>query len=169
MSFLNIGKEKEKKDEPKTLKRIKEVNIEVAKNGEIEEKTVIVSKAPLGKWKKLSDSFQKLLNILPEVLASKGLTEQEELEAYFSNVTQQEILMLLPDIMEVAFDEVMKILALGTNKDKKFMEKYVGLDEAVDILDGIIEVNRLLKVVEKGKNLMSLLGRKKSQKKTSGK
>jgi|GEM_PF-2705527 hypothetical protein len=150
----------------KSISRVKEINIDVIKNGEVEERKIVVSKAPLGNWKKLTDSIQKLMNLLPEVLEEeKGLESQEELEQYFDQMTMQDILLLLPDMMEVAFDEVMNLLALGSDKDSKFMEKYVGMDEAIDIFEAIVEVNNLVKVAEKGKNLLNLLNRRKVQKK----
>jgi hypothetical protein len=150
----------------KSISRVKEINIDVIKNGEVEERKIVVSKAPLGNWKKLTDSIQKLMNLLPEVLEEeKGLESQEELEQYFDQMIMQDILLLLPDMMEVAFDEVMNLLALGSDKDSKFMEKYVGMDEAIDIFEAIVEVNNLVKVAEKGKNLLNLLNRRKVQKK----
>ncbi|MCF8002442.1 MAG: hypothetical protein K9K76_11390 [Halanaerobiales bacterium] len=148
----------------KSITRIKRIKIDVVKNNEVEEKEVIVSKAPLGNWKRLTDSIQKLMNLLPEVLEEKGLESQEELEQYFDQMTMQDILLLLPDMMEVAFEETMNLLSIGTDKDAKFMEKYAGMDEAIDIFEAIVEVNNLVKVVEKGKNLMNLLSRKRPQK-----
>lgn len=155
--MINIPEPRGGKIMAKSLERIKEVNIDVIENGEVTQETITVKKAPLGNWKRLTDSMQKLLNLLPGVLEEKGLEEKEELEQYFENMTQQDVLMLLPDMMEVAFEEVIKILALGTDKDAEYMKEKVGLDEAVGILEAIIEVNNLTKVVEKGKNMMNLL------------
>jgi len=142
----------------KTLGRIKKVDIEIVEDGEVKKETITVSKAPLGKWKSLTDSAKKLLNLLPEVLEEKGIEGKEEYEAYFEQMGTDDVIMLLPDMLEVAFDEVMKILALGSDHDAEYMKEKVGLDEAVEIFETIIEVNNLVKVVEKGKNLMNLLG-----------
>ena len=149
----------------KSISRIQKVKIDKVKDGEVKEDTIIITKAPLGQWKKITDSLQTLLELLPEVLEEKGLTEKEELEQYFENMTQQDIMMLLPDMMDVALEETMKLLAIGTDKDAKYIEKFVGIDETLDILEAIIEVNGLAKAVEKGKNLMNLLNGRNVQEK----
>lgn len=149
----------------KSIERIKKVKIDKVKDGEVKEDTVVISKAALGEWKKITDSFQKLLNVLPEVLEEKGLTEKEELEEYFAQMTQEDIIRLLPDIMDVALEETAKLLAVGSDKDGSYIEKFVGIDEAMDILEAIIEVNNLIKAVEKGKNLISLLNGRNVQEK----
>ncbi|MFW6327555.1 MAG: hypothetical protein ACOC2F_04515 [Bacteroidota bacterium] len=145
----------------KTLSRIKEIEITVIEQQEegFAEKNLIitVAKVPLGKWKQLTDNINTLLNLLPEVLEEQGLTEKEELERYFEQISTQDVLMLLPDMMEVAFDEVINILAMGTDVDRDLIAEQVGIDEALEILEAIIEVNNLVKVVEKGKNMMNLL------------
>lgn len=149
----------------KSISRIQKVKIDKVKDGEVKEDTIIITKAPLGQWKKITDSLQTLLELLPKVLEEKGLTEKEELEQYFENMTQQDAMMLLPDMMDVALEETMKLLAIGTDKDAKYIEKFVGIDETLDILEAIIEVNGLAKAVEKGKNLMNLLNGRNVQKK----
>jgi len=141
----------------KSLARIKNIEIEIIKGNEVVTKTIKVKKAPLGNWKRLTDSAKKILNILPEVLEAKGIEEKEEMEAYFEQMTTEDVLLLLPDMLEVAFEEVINILSLGTDCDTKFLKEKVGADEALELFEAVIEVNNLVKVVEKGKNLMNLL------------
>ncbi|MFW5916452.1 MAG: hypothetical protein ACOCTM_03160 [Bacteroidota bacterium] len=146
----------------KTLSRIREVDITVIEKKEdgFEEQimTVTVIKAPLGDYKRLSDCLKNLLNLLPEVLAEKGLESKEEFENYFNQMTTRDAIMLLPDMMGAAFDEVIKLLSLGTDAEVEELKEKVGIDEAMELFEAIIEVNKLIKVVEKGKNLMNLLG-----------
>lgn len=143
----------------KTLERVKKVSITtvVELDGDIEERvmTVTVKKAPLGKWKRLTDSIKKLFELLPEILEKKGV---EDPEKYIEKMGPQDLLMLIPDMLEVATEEVINILALGADTEPEYIEKHVGLDEAIEIFEAIIEVNNLIKVVEKGKNLMALWG-----------
>ena len=137
----------------KTLSRIKKVDIEIVEDNEIKEETIVVKKAPLGRWKKITDSIKVLFDLLPEVLEDQGV---KDIESYLLEMSEQDIIMLLPDMIEVATDEVFNLLSLGAGVDKKFIEEKVGLDEAVELFEAIVEVNKLMKVVEKAKNIMNL-------------
>ena len=64
--------------------------------------------------------------------------------------------MLIPDMLEFAVDEIINVLAIGTGLSTEYIEEKVGLDETIDLLEAIIEVNGIVKVVEKGKNLKNL-------------
>lgn len=147
----------------KTLSRIKKVDITtiIESNGDIEERTrtIKVKKAPLGKWKQLTDNVKVLFDLLPEVLEEKGIENPQE---YMMQMSEKEIISYLPDMFRVATDEVIDILSLGTGVDVKTLENEVGIDEAVELFEAVIEVNNLVKVVEKGKNLMKLLKNIKS-------
>lgn len=142
----------------KTLSRIKKVDITTVIDSDdgIEEKTrtIKVKKAPLGKWKQLTDNVKVLFDLLPEVLEEKGIENPQE---YMMQMSEKEIISYLPDMFRVATDEVIDILSLGTGVDVETLEKEVGIDEAVELFEAVVEVNNLVKVVEKGKNLMKLL------------
>ena len=139
----------------KTLERIKTVSITNIVEGQEKVDKITIVKAGLGKWKKLTDSIKKLFELLPEILEKKGI---EDTEKYIEKMGMQDLLLLLPDMLEVAAEEIINILALGADTEPKYIEKHVGLDEAIEIFEAIIEVNKLVKVVEKGKNLMALWG-----------
>jgi hypothetical protein len=142
----------------KTLSRIKKVDITTIIDSDdgIEEKTrtIKVKKAPLGKWKQLTDNVKVLFDLLPEVLEEKGIENPQE---YMMQMSEKEIISYLPDMFRVATDEVIDILSLGTGVDVETLENEVGIDEAVELFEAVVEVNNLVKVVEKGKNLMKLL------------
>lgn len=142
----------------KTLSRIKKVDITtvIESDDGVEEKarTIKVKKAPLGKWKQLTDNVKVLFDLLPEVLEEKGIENPQE---YMMQMSEKEIISYLPDMFRVATDEVIDILSLGTGVDIETLEKEVGIDEAVELFEAVVEVNNLVKVVEKGKNLMKLL------------
>ena len=142
----------------KTLSRIKKVDITtvIESDDGIEEKTITikVKKAPLGKWKRLTDNVKVLFDLLPEVLEEKGIENPQE---YMMQMSEKEIISYLPDMFRVATDEVIDMLSLGTGVDVETLENEVGIDEAVELFEAVVEVNNLVKVVEKGKNLMKLL------------
>lgn len=147
----------------KTLSRVKKVDITIVieSDDDIEERirTIKVKKAPLGKWKQLTDNVKVLFDLLPEVLEKEGIKNPQE---YMMQMNEKEILSYLPDMFRVATDEVIDILSLGTGVKVETLENKVGIDEAIELFEAVIEVNNLIKVVEKGKNLMKLLKNIKS-------
>ena len=144
---------KEEIDLSKTLSRIKKVDIEVIKGDEIKKETIIIKKAALGQWKMLTSSIKKLFEMLPEMLKAKGIDNPQK---YIEQIEIEDLLQLIPDLLEFATDEFINVLAIGTGLDVNFIEENVGLDEAIELAEAIIEVNNLFQVVEKGKNLMGL-------------
>ena len=143
----------------KTLSRMKSVEIIVIEDGQEKIEKIHILKATLGKWKRLTSSIKKIFELLPEIIKRKGF---EDPQVFMEQMTVQDLFLLIPDIMEVATDEFINILALGTDLEKEYIEEKIGLDETIDILEAIIEVNNLIKVVDKGKNLISLWGGMKS-------
>lgn len=137
----------------KTLSRIKTVDITVIEDGKERVEKITAHKVALGKWKRLITSTRKLFKLVPEVLKDQGI---EDPQAYIDQMDLQDLLLLIPDMLEVAADECINVLALGANLEAEYIEENVGLDEAVDLFEAIIEVNNLIKVVETGKNLMTL-------------
>ena len=55
----------------KTLGRMKIVEITYVEDGQEKTDRVTVEKAPLGKWKQLTESINNLLEVLPEILKKK--------------------------------------------------------------------------------------------------
>ena len=137
----------------KTIGRLKIVEIIYIEDGQVKTDRVTVSKAPLGKWKQLTESINNLLEVLPEILKKKGV---EDPEKYIEQMGIQDFVMLIPDMLEFAVDEIINVLAIGTGLSIEYIEEKVGLDETIDLLEAIIEVNGIVKVVEKGKNLKNL-------------
>lgn len=144
---------KEEIDLSKTLSRIKKVDIEVIKGDEIKKETIIIKKAALGQWKMLTSSIKKLFEMLPEMLKAKGIDNPQK---YIEQIEIEDLLQLIPDLLEFAAEEFIKIISLGADLDQEYIEEKVGLDETIDIFEAIVEVNNLVKVAEKGKNLMGL-------------
>lgn len=138
--------------------RIKNVEITIVEGERERTEKIKIVKAALGKWKKLIDSVKKLFAILPEVLERKGV---KDTSAFIDEIELSDVILLIPDMLEAATDEVISFLSLGTGLEVEYLEEKVGLDELVDLLEAIIEVNNLIKVVQKGKNLMNLWGGKK--------
>ena len=143
----------------KSLEKVKKIHITeiVELDDDIEERgrTVIVKKAGLGKYKKLSDIIRNLFEMLPNILEEKGIEDPDE---YIEDLEVTELIMMIPDLLMYSIDQLIELICLGTDVEKEFAEKHIGADEAFEILEAIIEVNGLLKVVEKGKNLLNRLG-----------
>ena len=137
----------------KTIGRLKIVEIIYIEDGQVKTDRVTVSKSPLGKWKQLTESINNLLEVLPEILKKKGIDDPEK---YIEQMGIQEFVMLIPDMLEFAVNEIINVLAIGTGLSTEYIEEKVGLDETIDLLEAIIEVNGIVKVVEKGKNLKNL-------------
>lgn len=135
------------------MDRIKKITIDVKENGKYKQEKITVEKVPLGKWKNLIDTVKRLFKVLPEVLEAKGIEDTDE---YMETMTMQDLIMLLPDMLEVAAEEIFNLLSIGSGLSTEYIEEKVGLDEAVELFEAIIEVNNLIKVAEKGKNLISL-------------
>ncbi len=138
-----------------SLNKIKKVKIVYIEDEKEKEKEITVQKAGLGKYKKLSDIFKTIMNIIPEYAEEQGIDDVDE---YIQSMTYIELLNMIPDLLTYSIDQFIDLLILGSDLEKDFAEENLGLDEAFDILDAIIKVNGLIKVVEKGKNLMNRLG-----------
>ena len=139
----------------KTLKKIKNIDIVVIEKEQEKIETVIVKKAGLGKYKQLSDIIQNLFQMLPNILEEKGI---EDPDKYIESLEITELVMLIPELLGNSIDQLIELICLGADIEKKYAEEHIGADEAFEILEAIIEVNGLLKVVEKGKNFMNRLG-----------
>jgi hypothetical protein len=136
----------------KALPRIKVVEITVLDEaGQEQTQQIYVKKAGLGRWKQIINSIKKLFKLLPEFLESQGIDDSEE---FIESLSYMDMIAMIPDIMDMAADEFINLLAMGTELEVDFLKEHVGIDEAVDLVEAIIEVNNLLGAIEKGKNLI---------------
>lgn len=136
----------------KTLPRIKVVEITIIDETSQEQvQKIPVKKAGLGRWKQITNAIKKLINLLPEFLKSRGI---EDLETFIDSLTYTDLIAMIPDILDMAADEFINLLAVGTGLEVEFLEEYVGIDEAMDLVEAIIQVNNIFEAVEKGKNLI---------------
>lgn len=136
----------------KTLPRIKVVEITIIdETGQEQVQKIPVKKAGLGKWKQINNAIKKLINMLPEFLETKGI---EDLETFIDSFSYTDLITMIPDILDMATDEFINLLAVGTGLKVEFLEENVGIDEAVDLVEAIIQVNDIFRAVEKGKNLI---------------
>ena len=136
----------------KTLPRVKVVEITVVdETGQEQVQKVSVKKAGLGRWKQIINAIKKLINMLPEFLQAKGIEDQE---AFIDSLSYTDLIAMIPDILDMAADEFIHLLAIGTGLEVDFLEENVGIDEAVGLVEAIIQVNNIFEAVEKGKNLI---------------
>lgn len=137
----------------KALPRTKVVEISIIDEaGQEQIQKVTVKKAGLGRWKQIINALKKLINMLPEFLKTKGI---EDPEAFIDSLSYTDLIAMIPDILDMAADEFINLLAVGTGLDVEFLEENVGIDEAIELVEAIIQVNDIFGAVEKGKNLIS--------------
>lgn len=105
-------------------------------NGDI----VTLKKLPIKKYSELFLALQEL----PKVF---GKIEGNDSQAMLAN---------LPLILSTATPEVIKIVAIASERDEKYIEE-LGLDEVTDIITAALEVNNYDKIVN---NIKKLTARK---------
>lgn len=104
----------------------------------LDEKTVIVKKLPLGKYAELLAAVKEL----PKHI--QGL----------DTLDNPTIVAKLPQIIAGAFPDFVNIITIATDLKKEEVEE-LGLDEATNIVLGIIEVNRYREVYENIKKALA--------------
>lgn len=134
----------------------REIEVQVA--GE----TITVRKLPLGRVAQLA----QLLDSLPDIVGQ--FTADEELAAVFNGAMIGEnqdfqalgkaVVAALPKLLATAQDFVVRLIVVGAELDRKWVEENVGLDEALELLVAIFTVNNLSAIQKHGKNLMRLFG-----------
>mgnify|MGYP003971268447 CR=1 FL=1 len=102
----------------------------------LENKTIEVNKLPLGKYAELL----KALDELPKKISSLDGLENEE------------ILTKLPIIIADSLPEFIKIICIASPLTEDEVNS-ISLDEAVDVVLGIIKVNNYQGIFDKIKNL----------------
>lgn len=136
----------------KALPRSKVVQITIIdEQGQEKVELITVKKAGLGQWKQIISALKNLLNLLPEFLKSKGV---ENIEEFLDTLSYADLIALIPDILDMAAGEFITLLAVGTGLDIKYLDEKVGIDEAVELVEAILQVNNVFEAVEKGKNLV---------------
>jgi len=127
--------------------------------GTDQERVVQVNKLKLGRAAQLALAFQSL----PERL--KGIVEMPEIQELFGSQNDDvslteiaaQLLRFLPDVLAVASDSVIGILAVGTGLDREELEE-VGLDEGLALLEAVLTVNDLNRIQQTTKNVLGRLG-----------
>jgi hypothetical protein len=140
----------------KSLPKIVEVTLD---DGEV----VKVEKLPLGRAAQLTIALKKLFRRLQEVAQgnteiARALTGAGPLDIGKFAV---QLIDALPDILEVAVEELAGLLAVATGLSEKRL-RALGIAEIMALVEAVIEVNRVSEIVTRGKNMAALLGRGKA-------
>lgn len=111
-----------KKAGNKSLKKVKMVTI-VTDEGE--EKVFKIKKMPLGRYAQAMEELEKI----------PGLVGQ------LTNMETEDIFKQLPKMLATSFGDVVGVLSVATKIEKEFLQEEVDLEEAVDLVQAVIEVN----------------------------
>ena len=139
----------------KSLPKAVEVTLD---DGEV----VKVEKLPLGRAAQLVIALKKLFRRLQEVAQgnaeiARALTGAGPLDIGKFAV---QLIDALPDILEVAVEELASVLAVATGLPEKRVRS-LGIAEIMALVEALVEVNKVSEIVAKGKNMAALLGRAK--------
>lgn len=107
----------------------------------IGEKTVIVKKLTPVKWREMFTVVDNLPGLIIQVMTAP----------------QRDFYMTVIQALDLALDDIIKIVSILTEIDEDYLNKNAGLDEIVEYLTRMVEINRLDKTI---KNIKSLLPRK---------
>lgn len=105
------------------------------------DRRVKIEKLTIVKWRQLFEVVDKLPGLIVQVLSAPK-------EDFYSYVVMA---------LDLAFDEVAKIISVLTGLDVEYIEENVGVDELVEYFAKTIKRNRLEDVA---KNVKSLLPKK---------
>jgi len=105
------------------------------------EKKVTVKKLTPAKWKELFSVVDNLPGLIIQVITSP----------------QSDFYMTVIQAIDLAMDEVIKIVSVLTDIEEGYLKNNAGLDEIVEYITCMVEINRLDTTV---KNLKSLLPKK---------
>ncbi len=123
---------------------------------------VRVEKLPLGRAAQLVIALKKLFRRLQEVAQgnaeiARALTGAGPLDVGKFAV---QLIDCLPDILEVAVEELASVLAVATRLPEKRVRE-LGVAEIMVLVEALVEVNKVSEIVARGKNMAALLGRAK--------
>ncbi|OUN01420.1 MAG: hypothetical protein BAA04_04850 [Firmicutes bacterium ZCTH02-B6] len=130
--------------------------------GTDDEKVVTVEKLPLGRAAALGLAFRGIPAKLEQLRQHEGirkLIDSGQLDNMPLAEVAMKILEFLPELLEVAADAIIDILAVGTGLSREELREKVGLDEATELLAAVIEVNNLGAIQKHLKAAISRLGR----------
>src|SRR5690625_4688884 len=100
-------------------------------------KKVVIKKLTPAKWKELFRTIDTLPGLIVQVMTTK-----------------QDFYMTVIHAIDIAMDEIVKVVSVLTDIDEEYINNNVGLDEIVEFVTKTVEINRLDKTV---KNIKSLL------------
>src|SRR5690625_1081093 len=137
------------------------------------ERTVRVAKLPLGKAASLGLAFRSVVNKISEfrdhealqgLFNPRGDGKEEGTGKDLLDLPMQELALelvnVLPELLHVAAEGVIEILAVGTGLESDELRE-VGLDEASELFLAIVAVNNLEAVQRNLKNVLGRLGLRK--------
>ena len=99
---------------------------------------VEIAKLTPAKWKKLFSTVDMLPGLVIQVIS----TPQED---FYVAVLQA---------LDIALDEVTKVVAILTDVEESYIEENVGLDEIFEYLQRMVKLNRLDTAVKNAKSLL---------------
>jgi hypothetical protein len=108
---------------------------------------VVVKRLALG-------DYAEFLRVLKKLPASLGEFIQGTDSAKLKEMEMAEFMEILPSLIADSWDEFAGLIAVATDKDREFVLKLDGAD-ALDIIDGIMQLNRFSKIVSAVKKMMA--------------
>lgn len=105
------------------------------------DKRVKIKKLTPVKWKELFSAIDTLPGLIIQVMVAP----------------QKNFYMTVIQAIDIAMDEIIKVVSILSEVDEEYLKAETGLDEIVEYLTRMAELNRLDKTV---KNLKSLLPQK---------
>lgn len=128
----------------------------VTKTIEINGQNVTVRKLGLIKYAKLQSLLDNFITSITDFMK-----RQSEIK-YSIEIDEMDVAQnLVSSIVEVLSSNaiaMIDLIELTTDLERSYIEEYVGIAEAVEIIDAVIEVNRIVQVIDKAKKLMMGLG-----------
>jgi len=128
------------------------------------ERTVKVRKLPLGQAAFLGVAFRSLVNKLNDFREHEGLKDLFAADKDKTDILDMplhelalQLVGVLPDLMEVAAEGIIEILAVGSGVEPEELRE-IGLDEASELFLAIVTVNNLEAVQKNLKNALRRLG-----------
>ncbi len=106
---------------------------------------VLVHKMPLTDYAVLLRALDKLPKHIGELVKDKGGK---------SEVSREELIMMLPTLAADSLEELAAVLAVPTDKDAAFVMQLDAAD-TVELLDAILEVNQFERIVAAVKKMLA--------------
>lgn len=120
----------------------------------LDSETIEITKLPIGRY----DQF---LKVIKEILSKAGVLSD------LTNLTNEEFLGKLPEIIAENLPQVIKIIQIGTGMPEDKIAA-LGLNECIDVVMAIFEVNKYSEVYEKIKKATARLPKQNLPTKVTG-